>query len=497
MRKYFISIAFVLLCRICHAPPLLVLNSSEIGTSEKLQIVNNQSDACQIEKAPIDQRLGEMIHYEKAGGNLVGYLYIGPDHPIDHSTYLQIKFALEEYKKRNVIFVLLRLNTPGGDAFSAMEIAELLRRFDRETHIPVVGLVYNWALSSGAMIAYSCRFIAITENALMGTAEPVIAGQDSKTEFAPKKMIPALRSEFANVAKFYCRNPLIAEAMVDRDIVLVKRKGQIIQLSDYREVQMLGADPDQVITTVGKRLILDAHRLVDLGVADLITPITATSSITIQQQVFGIWPADQSQLFNYPFFADIPDAQIIYFHNWIIDVLSFLTTPLVCALLMIGLLIGIYLGIYILAKARFLALIGFLLILLGIFVLLLPNFQSLQFSWNWRGWNLPAIEFMHQCVFYLSALLFALIIIAILARFVTPHLVKKNRITPEKEGPPETKNLPLIGAEGEAFTSLHPGGKVLIHFHLYDALTDGTFIERGEKVIVIKIQGSAIVVTKK
>jgi membrane-bound serine protease (ClpP class) len=57
--------------------------------------------------------------------------------------------------------------------------------------------------------------------------------------------------------------------------------------------------------------------------------------------------------------------------------------------------------------------------------------------------------------------------------------------------------LPQVGAEGKAFTSLHPGGKILIADDLYDALAEVGYIDKDEKVVVVKIQGSAIIVAKK
>ncbi len=40
-------------------------------------------------------------------------------------------------------------------------------------------------------------------------------------------MNSAIRADFANRAAFFDRNPLIAEAMVDADLVLVVRDGKL------------------------------------------------------------------------------------------------------------------------------------------------------------------------------------------------------------------------------------------------------------------------------
>ncbi len=543
MRKYFIFFLFIILCG-----HYSLLTAEEQKPQSIKDQVDELSEASPSPVASIDQKLAEWIHYKRDATNLVGHLYVGPERPIDQTTYLHIKFALEEYKKRNVIFVLLRLNTPGGELFPAMKIAEMLQQFDAENHIPVVAVVSNWALSAGAMLAYSCRFIAVTESALMGAAQPVIAG--SEMTAAPEKVVSALRAEFASLAKYYGRNPLIAEAMVDPDLLLVKRSGEIVPLQNEQEVHTQGDNPDEVITTHGKLLTLDSHQLLDLGVADMMIPLTATTMVTPQQREVGEWPAIESPLFSYPFFGNIPYGEVIDYYNWKIGFFSFLTNPIVSSLLMMGLIIGFYLemshpgfglpgitaliclglillshfaiesihgleiffiaaGIllivaefFVLPGSWFLGIIGILLTLFGVFAMLLPHFASFHFSWNWESWNLPTIEFMKLLTFYLGALVLALVIIAVLSRFVTPHLLKKSRIVLDsaQEGyvaGPEVTSLPREGAEGEAFTSLRPGGKILINFHLYDALSEGNFIEKGEKVVVSKIRGNVIVVAKK
>lgn len=52
------------------------------------------------------------------------------------------------------------------------------------------------------------------------------------------------------------------------------------------------------------------------------------------------------------------------------------------------------------------------------------------------------------------------------------------------------------GKEGIAGSVLRPSGKVDIAGHLLDAVSRGDFIEKGEKVIVIKAEGSYLVVKK-
>lgn len=229
---------------------------------------------------PLDERLKAAIAIDPKGENLVGYLSIEKDRAIDESTYLYVKFAIEQYKKRRVSFILLNLNTPGGEVFASMKIANLLHKIDVEDHIPVVAFIDNWAISAGAMLAYSSRFIGIVKSASMGAAEPVTVGAEGKMESASEKVNSALRAEFANLAHFYGRNPLIAEAMVDKDMILVRRHGKVVRLEKEDEIRSQGEDPDEVITRKRKLLTLNAEELIEYGIADFMVQPHALTPIT-------------------------------------------------------------------------------------------------------------------------------------------------------------------------------------------------------------------------
>jgi membrane-bound ClpP family serine protease len=497
-------------------------------------------------QTPLEQSLAEHIHYRSDQRNLVGYLSIPRDRPIDQSTYLHVKFALEDYVKRGVSFIILQLNTPGGEVFPAMKIAELLQEVDTVHHIPVVAVVNHWALSAGAMLAYSCRYIAVSQTALMGAAEPVMSSGEGKMESAPEKIVSALRAEFSSLAKFYGRNPLLAEAMVDKDSILVRRKGEIIKLQNASEIKA----SDVMITPGGKLLTLDAEQLLHFKVADMMLSVPVHREVSAEQLELGEWPLAQNPLFSAPFFSKIPQAMIVNYRDWKIDFFSFLTHPLVASLLMMGLILGIYaemshpgfgvpgvmaltcLGfilmsnfateaigwleillvvfgillllteIFILPGFGVIGILGILLILFGLVAGMLPDIRSIDFSWDMQQWSLQAFEFFYRLLYITSALVLSLVAIALFTRFVTPRLLKRSRLVlqGDQEGSVaglETASLPLAGAEGEVCTTMHPGGKVRIENNLYDAIAETNYIEKGEKVVVVKIQGSAIIVAKK
>ena len=54
----------------------------------------------------------------------------------------------------------------------------------------------------------------------------------------------------------------------------------------------------------------------------------------------------------------------------------------------------------------------------------------------------------------------------------------------------------LVGAEGEAFTDLHPSGVVLLAGKRHDAVTDGTFIDKGQPVRVVGVEFNEVKVRR-
>lgn len=132
----------------------------------------------QLTPQSVEKKLQEHIHFNREGANAIGHFYVG-DHQssISESTWLYIKQGLEYYKKNPPIFIILELDTPGGEVFAAQKISDALKEIDTQFNIPVVAFINNWAISAGAMLAYSCRYITVVKDGSMGAAAPVFAGE--------------------------------------------------------------------------------------------------------------------------------------------------------------------------------------------------------------------------------------------------------------------------------------------------------------------------------
>lgn len=509
----------------------------------------------QLNPHTVEERLKQSIHYQSEGPNVVGYLYVG-DHEtaISQSTWLYIKQGLDFYKKERPIFIILELDTPGGEVFAAQKISDALKEIDTQFNIPIVAFINNWAISAGAMLAYSCRFITSAKDGSMGAAEPVYAGEGGKMETASEKVNSALRADFANRAGFFDRNPLIAEAMVDKDMILVLRHGEVVQLENENQMRLAGPDPDIVITTKGKLLTLNAEQMIDYGVADLLLQPKKLPEITAEEKAIGEWPGDKMLLFQSPFFSAIPQTTIKeYKMDWKTRFFVFLATPLVSSLLFMGLIIGAYIELnnpglslpgfiaglslfliilssfsleianwlelillltglalilaelFVLPTFGLLGILGIILFLVGLFGMLLPGLSSVHFEYDTKNFNAAGQYFMERLAWLCGSLILSIVIIALLARYVLPSFPALHRFVlvgheqDSSEGfvaGENPANLPQPGTKAEVFATLRPAGKIIVKDKIFDAISTGDFIDAGEKIVIVRVEGSTIFVNR-
>lgn len=499
----------------------------------------------------LTEKLRKFIKYKTDAQNQIGYIAVANKSTIDQSTWIYIKMALDEYKVSKPPFIILELDTPGGEVFAAEQISDALKDMDVTYGIPIVAFINNWAISAGAMLAYSCRFITISKDASMGAAEPVIASQSGEMQSASEKVNSALRTDFGNRARFFDRNPLIAEAMVDKDIILVLRHGVITKLDNEKQIITSGLNPDKIISPKGKLLTLNAQELIEYGVADLMLLPTKLTPITEEEKLVGKWPASKMLLFQYPFFSAIPNATITSHQmDWKARFFAWLAKPMISSILFLGLMIGAYVEfnspgfglpglvaavcLFLIILSSFsvqainwleiiILLIGVVLILLeifvlpgfgipgvlgilftvaGLFLMMLPRLDNVSFSVDPEKMTIAGQYFLSRLGWLCGTLLFGFLCMYLLGKFVMPKFSRFNKLvlTGEQDSSRgyvaglSLKNLPDVGSKGEALSSLRPSGKVLIQDTVYDAMSEGGFIDQGKAIKILRFEGSRMIV---
>jgi membrane-bound serine protease (ClpP class) len=494
----------------------------------------------------LNLQLREQIKFKTDATNHVGHILIDDrTNGISDSTWLYVKKALDQYRESKPIFIILELNTPGGEVYAAQKISDALKEMDIQSDIPIVTFINNWAISAGAMLAYSTRFITITKDASMGAAEPVLSTQTGEMKEASEKINSAMRADFANRARYFDRNPYIAEGMVDKDIILVKRDGQIIKVDAENQIKTT----DTLIKAKGKLLTLNAQQLMEDKVANILLSPTKLPFITEQERDAGKWPGEKMLLFQAPFFKEIPNVEIdSYRMDWKTKFFVFLANPFVASLLVLGLMLGFYMemshpglgfpaglaliclfliilsnlslqianwleviflltglliimvDLFLLPTFGLLGFVGVLLFLGGLFAMMLPGLNSVNFDYDTSTFNAAGIVFIERLALLCATLLFGILLMILIGRYITPKLGAWSKLVltgHEQEGYVAGWNpekLPKVGTAGEVTSTLRPAGKVTIGDDIYDAITDGIFLEKGTAIVIKRIEGSVLVV---
>lgn len=123
--------------------------------------------------------------------------------------------------------VILDIDTPGGRLDAVLQMQDALL----DSEVRTIAFVNRTAFSAGALIAISAEEIYMVPGAVMGASTPI----DGATgETASAKVVSAVRKTFKTTAEVRGRDPEVAEAMVDPDVVIddLVGRGELLTLTD-------------------------------------------------------------------------------------------------------------------------------------------------------------------------------------------------------------------------------------------------------------------------
>lgn len=504
----------------------------------------------ETENKPLLSRLKESIQIEKNHENRVGYIIIDDrTNGINQSTWIYVKNAMDYYKKNKPTFIILELNTPGGEIFSAQNISDALKEMDIQYNVPIVCYINNWAISAGAMLAYSCRFIAYTKDASMGASEPVIMDGTLEPKEASEKVNSAMRSDMAGRARFFDRNPLIAEAMVDKSMILVMRNQEFLKLDSENEIIKTGVDKDLVVSEKGKLLTLNSEELEKYHVGDIFVPPVKTEVMKDRGLNDSQKLKNKPALFYVPFFNEIPNVKIdAYEPDWKTSFFMFLANPIVSSALFFIMMIGFYmefnmpgatfpltlaltalflmglssysleigsvlelilitcgilmilLELFVLPSFGFFLIFGIIFFFVGLFGLIIPGIHDLSFDFDTQTLNAAGDLFFERLALLAQAFVAAIITMIVMQRFIFKRVSFFDKF--QLKGHEQTnylavesqKDLPKIGSKGFVFATLRPGGKVNIDGKIFDAIAIDRYLEKGKKIEVCGYETGNLIV---
>jgi membrane-bound serine protease (ClpP class) len=157
--------------------------------------------------------IGQLLPGSAQAQTSAGQVYVARiDGTIDLGLAPYLQRVIDEAEAAGAPLLILEINTPGGRLDAALQMREILLAAE----VPTAAFVNREAFSAGALIALATETIYMAPGAVIGAATPV----DGSGETADAKTISAVASTFRSTAEARGRDPDIAAAMVDPDLVV-------------------------------------------------------------------------------------------------------------------------------------------------------------------------------------------------------------------------------------------------------------------------------------
>ena len=408
---------------------------------------------------------------------------------IDPRSNRYVTLGLERAIEMNVDFVILELDTYGGALIDADEIRTKILNYER----PIYAFINKDAASAGALISIACDSIYMSTGSSIGAAT-VVTGEGNA---APDKYQSYMRSIMRSTAESKGRNPEIAEAMVDEEILLdsLIKDGKVLTFSvseaienGFCEAEVEGIE-DIMLKSNVKTYDIELFKLnwSERIIALFLNP--AVSGVLILLILGGLYFELQSPGFGFPIAASII-AALLYFTPYYLNGLA---ENWEIIFFFVGLLL-ISIEIFVIPGFGLPGILG-LVFTIGSLVLVMINNDGLSFDLIEPSLINNAI--ITSLIGFLSALFLMIFMGTRLTRTSFFNRFALTAVQDTSRGYTSSfYNKSLIGATGIVESILRPSGRVKIDGEIYDAYTRGEYLDKGEKIEVISAEGTSLKVKR-
>jgi membrane-bound serine protease (ClpP class) len=412
-----------------------------------------------------------------------------------------VKAAMEAGAKA----VILDMETNGGRFDSTKEIIGILEEFDGLT----VTYVNKDAYSAGAFIAVATQKIYMAPQGVIGAAAPMLmspggAGVEQVSDTVEAKMVSAVAARVRASAEKNGHNKEVVEAMINktRELVIdgevLNREGDILTLTDREAARQFG-DPPRPLLSLGTEESLDAlldalglsgaERLVvePTGAERFASWLNAISPILLILGMVGLYLEFKTPGFGVPGILGIL-AFALYFFGGYIAGLSGMewVAVFVLGLVLLALELFLFPGVLVVG------LMGVALILVSLVMAMVDMYPG--------G---PALPTVGQVQVPLGQILVAglgsALVIYVLARVLPATPIYAQLVSTGASGVTSVtrqsqNQASRVGQVGVTLSVLRPGGKAQFGDAILDVMTEGTMVEAGKKVRILRHSATEAVV---
>jgi len=398
-----------------------------------------------------------------------------------------VRRLLDQAADEGAAALVLEINTFGGRVDAAVQIRDALLN----APIRTIAFVNQRAISAGALIALSAEKIAMARGGTIGAAAPVQMGQQGQVaQPVEEKTVSYVRKEFRATAESRNRPPLLAESMVDADVVIpdVSEKGKLLTLTTEEALKHGLADlRADTLESVLEQLGLggaEVRRASPNWAENVVRFLThpVVSSLLITIGILGIIVELRTPGFGIPGVLGVASLALFFWGHWLVALAGW--EELLLAASGIALLA---LEVFVIPGFGIAGALGIIALLAGLIMSMTGSGATAQFVLAAAG----------RVVF---SLVFALLASLVLLRFL-PRLPVAKRLILETDlgaghehGSAPESDLRWLGKQGQAASTLRPAGIAHIEGERVDVVSDGELIEAGQRIEVIRVDGNRIVV---
>ncbi len=400
---------------------------------------------------------------------------------VDKPLAAYLRRSLETAAAQQPGAIVLDIDTYGG----LVDAADDMRQAILGATFPTVAFINPNAASAGALISYAADYIVMAPGASIGAAT-VVNGGDGRR--APDKYQSYMRGLMRATAEAKGRDPRIAEAMVDENVVApgIKAKGTVLTLS-ANEAQRLGV-ADTVLANVEalrtwlrleQRPILEQQATAtDRVLRFFASPII--QSILMLIMLGGLYAEMHSPGVGLPALISLAAATLFFAPNYLYGLVES------WEILLFGIgVVLLLIEIFVLPGFGVAGASGLGLIILSLLASLVGN----------DGWQFPSLAQMSPAILTLTATLVLLVVFGLSMGRYMQRSSRLNQLvlTPSLVGYTSSEAPhDIVGKQGVTLTPLRPVGRALIDGAAYEVTTAGDYLAAGKEVEVARIRNGQV-----
>lgn len=417
-------------------------------------------------------------------------VYVIPiDGTIDLGLAPFVQRTLTEAAEQQAAAVVLEINTFGGRVDAAVLIRDALLR----TPVRTIAFVNKRAISAGALIALAATTIAMAEGGTLGAATPVAIGAPGgPAQPVEEKTVSYLRKEFRATAEARKRPPLLAEAMVDADVEVpgLSEKGKLLTLTtdEALEHKLAELRADTVAAVLDAVALggAEIRRLPQTWAETLVRVLTdpVVSSLLLSLGVLGLIIEVQTPGVGLAGGLGLACLGLFFWGHWLVALAGWEE------LLLVGTgLVLLIVEVFVTPGFGIAGLLGIGALLGGL---------GLSLVGAGATWDVILRAGGRVAASLLLALLGAAAMLRALPRLpFGRRLVLEQELTAQAgyASAPESDRR-WIGKRGVTVTALRPAGIAEFDGDRVDVVSEGVFIDAGQSIDVLRVDGNRIVVRR-